>query len=355
MELLVISALEQQARSAALTHAQAIYPDATVATYDALEGPRLLRQIQRPGGAGERAESTFEHWCQGCAFRYDILPTLLRLRTEGTRFILVLPTGWSLATVEHYVGSELRAKDIRVRSAILGLDPASFEDRLWDTRLLSEAGFGVDDSDPSRPGEFLVEDAAWADTLVLAHGLDSALLEHDPAEHHEWMTGRHLVDLLAPHAVRVQVGHDLTLGNFDLPSALKRTRPGHLPALNAHATIPGAGGHRCLRLQAERPLHPERFREALPQLASSCAWIRGTLWMGNSPGSRIALGGVGPRVWMQSTGSWGAETACTQLVLTSDEHEAEEVSALLRRCELNDAELADLSTGLTPHTMEENS
>ncbi|MNI51198.1 putative metal chaperone YciC [compost metagenome] len=73
--------------------------------------------------------------------------------------------------------------------------------------------------------------------------------------------------------------------------------------------IEAEGSFRTVLHRAGRPLHPGRFREALPQLAAGTHWLRGRLWIASAPKTRIAVQGIGPRVWLESTGKWLADSA----------------------------------------------
>jgi len=74
--------------------------------------------------------------------------------------------------------------------------------------------------------------------------------------------------------------------------------------------VPLENDTECFRTvlhKVERPLHPGRFRAALPQLAAGSHWMRGRLWIASAARTRIAVQGVGPRVWLESTGHWLAD------------------------------------------------
>jgi hypothetical protein len=103
----------------------------------------------------------------------------------------------------------------------------------------------------------------------------------------------------------------------------------------------------------ERPLHPGRFRQVLGMLAEGCCVLQGQLWVASAPECRIAIQGVGPRVWLENTGTWREEpagtgqaarvpgpAAATVLAATGEGLDPAEFERLLRECELTDDELA---------------
>jgi len=102
----------------------------------------------------------------------------------------------------------------------------------------------------------------------------------------------------------------------------------------------------------ERPLHPGRFRQVLGTLAEGCCVLQGQLWVASAPECRIAIQGIGPRVWLENTGTWPEEPAAagqagcapgpaaTVLAATGEGLDPAEFERLLRDCELTDDELA---------------
>ena len=76
----------------------------------------------------------------------------------------------------------------------------------------------------------------------------------------------------------------------------------------------------------------------LPLMAAACAWMRGKLWIASAPEQKIVLG-ARPRVWLESAGPWGSETAATHIALTGAENVPGELIELLRECELTDEEM----------------
>lgn len=349
MKLITLTPLESHVRSNALSQLVRGHPQAVVLEYDALEGNELLRRVTGDQGIVERAERVLERWCLGCVYRFEIVPTILRLasRSEDSVMILALPPTWAAQSVSDFAAKSLFSAGISVDSSVSALEPESLEEQLWDKHTLWESGYSVNEEDQTVPGEFMIHEIAWADTLVLARGISAELrneMRSEVVEEDESQgRGLKLVAELAAHAVINAIGHSVVLGEFDSERSIARVVPGNVPPGVEEAGETIEGHYATHLLRAERPLHPESFKEALPELAASCASIRGTLWVASAPGMRIALGGAGARVWLQSTGVWGMETACTRIALTSDEHEYGQISEILHRCELSVDELARMS------------
>ncbi|WP_410556670.1 GTP-binding protein [Arthrobacter globiformis] len=226
------------------------------------------------------------------------------------------------------------------------------EDQIWDHHSLFESGFTPVPEDDRTPGEFLLEELSFSDTVLLA---DPALVPVDPAAR---ARGIQLIKELAPHAAVTDSVGDLWLGRHNLAEATARTVPGSL-RIPAESSSPFT----TVVQQIERPLHPGRFRHALAALAEGSCWLRGRIWMASAPDCRIALQGIGPRVWLENTGPWQAMREPLQiafpadgpgavldwhpvfgdrgtvLAVTGDDVDATEIAALLRGCELTEEEI----------------
>jgi G3E family GTPase len=233
----------------------------------------------------------------------------------------------------------------------LACAPDAVEDQIWDHHTLFGSGFTPVPEDDRTPGEFLMGEP-FSDTVVLA---DPALVPVDPAAR---ARGVQLLKELAPHAALTESAGDIRPGRHDLAQATARTVPGSV-RIPAESSSPFT----TVVQRIERPLHPERFRHALAALAEGSCWLRGRLWMASAPECRIAVQGIGPRVWLENTGPWQAEREPlpaafpadpdavlhwhpafgdrgTVLAVTGDDVDATEVAALLTACELTDAEMA---------------
>lgn len=359
MKLIFVSSLEVHCRDAAVQRLLSEYPQALVISHDLLEGNRVLRRVEGNTNASERAESVLEHGCVGCAVRFEILPTLLRLLPQNEDAVIIqsLPATWHSDQVLDIVSTELEGRGVAIDQVALALDPAAVEDQFWDRRNLWESGFNAMANDERTAGEFLIHEIALADSLLFVEGLSVALLGesagHLNSSGEQFRRGMKLIRDLAPHATLTSAQGKVALGAYDRDDALRRSRPGHFQHGSGATDV---GGTKIL-IKVERPLDADRFREVLPDLAATCMCIRGTLWMASCPGVRVALTGAGPRIWLESTGAWEGDIACTHLELTGSEHCEAEVRALLEPCELSDRQLLALhgaSGALAPGQQQHN-
>lgn len=339
MNLIVLSALDTSSRDSGMEHLRRHHRDAITLRYDFGDGNRLVRDVAG-SAATEHAEAALEHPCIGCATKYEILPTIQRLAPADseTTMILGLPATWPSGRLLEMLGNKLEPLNIQISSITLALDPIELENQMWDRHTLWESGFNAMEHDERTSGEFFFTELMQADTLVPVEGLETQLLESAASPRRaggsDFTAGIELARQMAPHA-QICV-HDEEPGSFHPAAARQRTQAGHLPRITA------AADNAPIRLLAERPLHPERFREALPSLAESCTCIRGVLWVASTLSERVAIGGAGPRVWMENTGAWDSHIAVSELLLYGSEHEASQIESIFDQCQVTEEELNGL-------------
>jgi G3E family GTPase len=283
----------------------------------------------------------------------DVVPAVRALLRAGGDIVVGLPPAVASCTAVTALREGI-GPDLVIDSVVLACDPAAVEDRIWDRHTLFESGFTARPEDDRTPGEFLIGELAFADTVLLA---DPELVPVDEAVR---VRGVQLVRELAPHAAVAEAGEGFRPAGHDPAEAAARTVPGSV-------RVPAAGSGSAFSTvvhRIQRPLHPERFRHALPKLAEGSCWVRGRLWIASAPRCRIAVSGVGPRVWLENTGPWLADRTAgpaagdrhsvdaaldwhpvfgdrgTVLAITGDDVGAAGTAALLHGCAATDAEMA---------------
>lgn len=343
MKVIVLSSLDTSCRDAGLKHLLGHHPQAVVLSYDFVEGNRLVRTVSGNASA-EYGEAVLEHPCIGCAVKYEIFPAIQRLapRHADATMLLGLPATWHSGSVLETLAEKLELAGISVGSNVLSLDPVELEDQMWDRHTLWESGFSSMQQDQRTPGEYFFTELMQADTLIPVEGMQTQLLEAPGSPRRDggkdFIAGLELAQHLAPHAALCRHGSEL--GSFSYEAVQWRTRAGHVP-MARHLS---PSGRAPLHLHAERPLHPQRFREALSELAASCTCLRGRLWVASALSERVAIGGAGPRIWMENTGSWSTEIAASELMLYGSEHEAGQIAKVFENCQVTEDELQDLLT-----------
>lgn len=353
MQLTVISSLDALCRQQACHEAAEANPGAVVVLHDLLENGVVIRRIAGHSGLVERSETQLEHGCLSCTVRLDLVPAIERLLDRGEAEVIVgLPPAVS---AEAAIGALRRglSRPVTIGSAVLACAADTLEDHIWDRHTLFESGFTPVPEDQRTAGEFLIGELAFTDTVLLA---DVDLFPADPALR---VRGTQLVRELAPHADVVDHAAHIRPGRHDYQDALGRTVPGtvRIPASSS------ASPFTTVAHRARRPLHPERFRDALTTLAEGCCWLRGRLWIAAAPKCRIAIQGIGPRVWLENTGPWLADQDAgavpdplnhvdahldwhaehgdrgSVLAATGEGIDPAEIARLLSACELTDAEM----------------
>ncbi|MFJ6281430.1 GTP-binding protein [Pseudarthrobacter oxydans] len=371
MELIVVTSLDALCRQQACEDLAAARPGSIVVLHDLLENGTVVRRTFTGAGEIERGESFLEHGCLSCAVRLDLVPGIERLIQDspgkGTPGPIII--GLAPATPAHAAITALNEKladRATVSSVILALAPDALEDHIWDAHTLYESGFTPMVEDERTPGECLIGELAFADTVLVT---EPEIVPPDPEGRER---GLHLVRQLAPHADLAASAKEVRPGRHHYLGSLARTAPGTVPSDKVPSdkvpsgTVHGTDAERTggagtrdaspfttVVQRVERPLHPGRFRQALATLAEGCCVVRGHLWIASAPECRIAIHCVGPRIWLENTGAWDDVPATrvpagngmpapagTVITATGEDLDAAEFGHLLTSCQLTDEELA---------------
>ena len=360
MLLTVVSSLDVLCRQRACEMLAAAHPAAMLVVHDLLDDGVVVRRVFGPNAAVDRKETRLEHGCLSCTVRLDVVPTVERLLARGEEHIIIaLPPAVPAAAAVSALKQGLTSQ-FTVRSVMLACAPDSLEDHIWDHHTLFESGFTPTPEDQRTPGEFLIGELAFSDTVLMA---DPLLVPVNPDQR---ARGVQLLDELAPHA-RIADGTDAErLGSHNYAEAMGRTVAG---SVRTPAQAPDSP-FVTVTQRVQRPLHAERFRDALARLAEGCCWLRGRLWIATAPDCRIAIQGIGPRVWLENTGPWLADQTAqppasratdrdpspdwhpghgdrgTVIAATGEHLDPAEFARLLEDCQLTDAEMDARSADL---------
>lgn len=354
MPLTVVSSLDVLCRQRACEALAAAHPGAVLVVHDLLDNGMVVRRVFSPDGAVEREETVLEHGCLSCTVRLDVVPTVERLLSRGEEHIIIgLPPAVPAAAAVNALKQGL-SQQFDVDSVVLACAPDALEDHIWDHHTLFESGFTPTPEDQRTPGEFLIGELAFSDTVLQA---DPQLL---PVNADQRSRGVQLLGELAPHARITDDADAKCRGRHDFAEAVGRTIPGSVRIPAGASASPFV----TVTQRIQRPLHAERFQQALANLAEGCCWLRGRLWIATAPGCRIAIQGIGPRVWLENTGPWLADRTAqptasgmtdsdayldwhpeygdrgTVLAATGADLDPAEIGRLLAGCQLTDAEMA---------------
>ncbi len=344
MHLILVTSLDGLSRNSAAFAQAETSPGTPVVLHDLLDGGMVVRRVHVGNELVERESMVLEHGCLSCTVRFDLAPTLLRLAAGGApQAIVGLPPG---TTAENAIDGLHTAapRAFTVETAALAVRPEDVEDQLWDHHTLFASGYTAVPEDARTPGEFLIGEFLFADTVLPA---TSDLLPDDPALR---ARGLQLIGEIAPHAAVAHFqdaagtsgpggGALSKLGVHDESAARARSLPGTIlaPATSSEA-------FRTLEHRVTRPLHPDRFRTALAAISEGCCFVRGNVWI-TGVDARIAVHGVGPHIALGNVGAWSSDSRhgewCrgTHLALTGDDLDEDDIVNLLDACALTDEEL----------------
>lgn len=345
MRLIVVSSLDALCRLEACGDLAAEHPGSLVVFHDLLENGLVIRRVFRGADPIEHDETVLEHGCLSCAVRLDLVPAVDRLAASANGPIIIgLPPAVPASVAVRELNRGL-SRPATVSSAILACAPDALEDHIWDPHTLFESGFTPVADDARTPGEFLLGELAFADTVLVA---EPDMIPADPAGRER---GMHLLRELAPHAHLAPKAANVRPGRHRFSEAASRTAAGTIQVRRSSGNATASPFVTVVQ-RMERPLHPGRFRQVLGTLAEGCCVLQGQLWVASAPECRIAIQGIGPRVWLENTGRWPEEPAgkeqaarapgpaASVLAATGEGLDPAEFERLLRDCELTDDELA---------------
>ena len=357
MHLVIVTSLDALSRNSAASSLAQAFPGTPVVLHDLLDDGLVTRRIHRDERLVERGSSVLEHGCLSCTVRLDLAPTLLRLAATGaTRAIVGLPPG---TTAQNAIDglNTIAPRAFAVDTVALAARPDDVDDQLWDHHTLFESGYTAVPEDDRTPGEFLIGEFLFADTVLVA---TSNLLPPDPDS---LARGIQLINEIAPHARIVPSFTTVSitdLGTYDDAAARSRSLPGtvltpprspSVPPMPEQRNVPGTSPtappavFRTFEHRIDRPLHPERFRTALGAISEGCCFVRGSVWIAGMSDIRIAVHGVGPRIALANGGTWSDDPHhrrwCrgTHIALTGDDIDDADITSLLDACALTDQEL----------------
>lgn len=300
MRLTVISSLDALCRHQACDMLASAYPEAVLMLHDLLEDGLLVRRSIQPGTPPQWGETRLEHPCPSCAIRLDIVPAVQHARDAGVEhLVLGLPPALPAAAVVRALRGGAR-RSVVLHAVVLACSPSAVEDQIWDRHTLFASGYLALADDERTPGEFLMEELASIDTVLLA---DPNVVPADPPAS---ARGLQLLRELAPHARITDRATDIESLQRDVAASSSPAEPGESSSAGGTPGGDPASPFTTVIHQLQRPLHPERFHQALRSLAQGCCRLRGQLWMAPAPECRILLRGAGPRIWLENAGPWPA-------------------------------------------------
>lgn len=245
------------------------------------------------------------HGCPGCVQRENLLPAVEAMvgRERWSRIVLALPVGGATAPAARPLTDPglRRRLGIELATVVCVVDVDRVEDDLMGGDLLAARELGLTADDGRAVGEVLAAQLAHAD-VVLTTGIDPAghtLVDHLRGRR----SGRR--DLFDADA------RELFTARHSAGHAAARIDPYWL----SRSATPDANGVWTLDLVSERPVHPERFLDRLPELAGGRVRTRGRFRVPTRPDRLGVLDGTGGHLSIGDAGR-PATALATRMVIT---------------------------------------
>ena len=269
-----------------------------------------------------------ERACPGCVLRENVLPAMETMIEAGrwSRIVMALPVSAATAPAVGPLADPAvhRRLGIELASAVAVVDVDRVESDLMGGDLLADRDLRLTAGDGRAVGETLADQLAQAD-VVLTTGSDPAgltLTDHLRGRR----SGRR--DLFGTNA------RELFTARHCAGHAAARRDPYWL----SRSAAPDAHGVWTLDLMSERPVHPERFRHLLPDLAGGRVRTRGRFRLPTRPDRLGVVDGTGGHLSIGDAGRPAAPLT-TRMVITGIGGGAAERRRAFTDILLTDAEL----------------
>lgn len=255
----------------------------------------LVDDVTQPAG----------HGCPGCILRENVLPAMEAMVQAGRwqRIVVALPVSAATSPAARPLADPAVRRRLGIDLAtVVGIvDVDRVEHDLMSGELLAERDLGLTAEDGRAVGEALSGQLAHAD-VVLTTGTDPAGLTLTDHLRGRRSSRRDLFDsdVRELFAARHSVGH-----------AAARNDPYWL----SRSATPDAHGVWTLDLISERPVHPERFLQRLPDLAGGRVRTRGRFRVPTRPDRLGVVDGTGGHLSIGDAGR-PATPLATRMVIT---------------------------------------
>lgn len=307
----------------------------------------------------------------------DVIPALVRLSRRHPRSDLILalppavePEAVAAACAMSSVDGVAVTDAVRLDSFVTVVEAAGLLDDLTSTASLRDRDRHAAADDDRAVADVVGRQIEFADTIVVWSSPEFDVLERDR------LTA--LLHRLAPWAAHVRIGDSPRVDCTALAARLLRTGR-HDPAVpgtlgRALAGYPigihdPAGEHsvNAMLFHSRRPFHPRRLHDILDRLTNETLRGRGHLWIATQPDAAIGWESSGSGLRLGNLGGWLASLPRERWAEASDmrrlaadanwdpyygdrttalsfvgfDLDVEAMTAMLRRCLLTDAEIAD--------------
>ncbi|WP_017589684.1 CobW family GTP-binding protein [Nocardiopsis ganjiahuensis] len=313
MRIALVAGLHATARRRAVNDLLAAVPRSIAVHHDMRDigDGAVHRVVSDRSGPAENEQVDLDHACASCTLREDLIPFLLRT-ADADRHDLCVVESWDGVDPRLIAESIAAQEELRLATVTTAVDTAHLTADLGCDEDLAERELDIAQDDTRTVAEVLNRQVEYPNVIVL-HGAG-------PDRH-----ARSLLRQLNPDAAIVRTGADLRRfldGRFDPASAHARTNP----AWARYTDHPEEEGVSTVAWTRTRPLHPERFSEALEEIVAMSLRGRGRFWLASQPDTLLVWDSHQNLLMVENGGPWMAALPEAALELVSP---ARRSSALL--------------------------
>ncbi|GAB3494974.1 GTP-binding protein [Nocardiopsis coralliicola] len=289
MRIVLVAGLHRAARREAVEALLASAPGAIAVHHD-LSGigrGNVLRIVRDRTGDRSREQVQLDHACASCTLREDLIPFLLGAAARGEELCVV--EAWD-SVEPRLVAESIAAEDrLHLAAVAAAVDPGRLTADLGGDDDLRDRGLDIAADDTRTAAEVLTRQVEYAGTLFLR---DSAAAPT-----------RALLAQLNPEAATAATGPGIgacAQGAFDTGAAHARTNP----AWARYRGRAAEHGVSTVVWTRTRPLHPERFSDALEGIVGATLRGRGRFWLASQPDSLLVWESHRDLLFVESGGPW---------------------------------------------------
>ena len=264
--------------------------------------------------------------CICCTLREDLLIEVARLAAEGRfDYLLIESTGISepmpvAATFAFEAEDGTSLSDVaRLDTMVSVIDAANFDGDLVSGDVLDDRGLGADPDDERAIADLLIDQAEFADVLVI-NKVD--LVDHDRLVRLEAFLRRLNPRAAIVHAEHGRVPMDTIFdtGRFDFDAAAEA--PGWVRELNGdHVPETEEYGITSLVYRAGRPFHPQRLLAVLEAGLEGVLRSKGFVWLATRHDVMALWSQAADSCVLEPLSLWLAATPVDAWDLDPDEHD----------------------------------
>ncbi len=250
--------------------------------------------------------------CICCTLREDLLVEVARLARAGQfDYLLIESSGISepLPVAETFTFEDEEGQSLadlaELDTMVTVVDASNFLDQMASIERLKDRGMAVGEGDVRSIAELLIDQAEFADVIVL-NKVDAVSVEERQRVEGALRKLNPHAEIMATTYSDVPLDKVLGTGRFDFEVAAEN--PGWLVEMRGeHTPETEEYGVTSFVYRARRPFHPARLHLFLQKKWPGVLRSKGVFWVGSLPDAMLIWSQAGKfRSWHQA-GSWWAD------------------------------------------------